>query len=112
MVWRKVMVAKFEPKTDYKVVGTRPIRHDGYDKVTGRAVYGADVQLPGLIWGVCVRSPHAHANIKSIDTSAAEASDGVFAVITGADMPKAASKLVDLGEGNINLYSPSNKLTE
>jgi len=104
------MVATFEPKTDYKVVGTRPIRHDGYDKVTGRAIYGGDMKLPGLIWGVMVRSPHAHAMIKSIDTSAAEAVDGVFAVITGADMPKAASKLVDLGEGNINFKWASNKL--
>jgi xanthine dehydrogenase molybdenum-binding subunit len=104
------MVATFEPKTDYKVVGTRPIRHDGYDKVTGRAIYGGDVKLPGLIWGVMVRSPHAHANIKSIDTSAAEAVEGVFAVITGADMPKAPSKLVDLGEGNINFKWASNKL--
>ena len=104
------MVATFEPKTDYKVVGTRPIRHDGYDKVTGRAVYGADMKLPGLIWAVCVRSPHAHAKIKSIDTSAAEASTGVFAVITGSDMPKAQSKLVDLGEGNINFKWASNKL--
>ncbi len=104
------MVATFEPKTDYKVVGTRPIRHDGYDKVTGRAIYGGDVKLPGLIWGVMVRSPHAHANIKSIDTSVAKAVDGVFAVITGADMPKAPSKLVDLGEGNINFKWASNKL--
>lgn len=104
------MVATFEPKTDYKVVGTRPIRHDGYDKVTGRAIYGGDMKLPGLIWGVMVRSPHAHANIKSIDTSAAEEVEGVFAVITGADMPKAASKLVDLGEGNINFKWASNKL--
>ena len=104
------MVATFEPKTDYKVVGTRPIRHDGYDKVTGRAIYGADLSLPGLIWGACVRSPHAHANIKSIDTSAAEAMDGVFAVVTGADMPEAPSKLVDLGEGNVNFKWASNKL--
>ncbi len=104
------MVQTFEPKTDYKVVGTRPIRHDGYDKVTGRAIYGGDTKLPGLIWGVCVRSPHAHARIKSIDTSAAEAMDGVFAVITGADMPKAPSKLVDLGEGNVNFKWASNKL--
>jgi xanthine dehydrogenase molybdenum-binding subunit len=104
------MVELFEPKTDYKVVGTRPIRHDGYDKVTGRAIYGGDMKLPGLIWGVMVRSPHAHANIKSIDTSAAEAVEGVFAVITGADMPKAPSKLVDLGEGNINFKWASNKL--
>ena len=104
------MVATFEPKTDSNAVGTRPIRHDGYDKVTGRAVYGADMKLPGLIWAVCVRSPHAHAKIKSIDTSAAEASKGVFAVITGSDMPKAQSKLVDLGEGNINFKWASNKL--
>jgi len=104
------MVELFEPKTDYKVVGTRPIRHDGYDKVTGRAIYGGDFKLPGLIWGVMVRSPHAHAKIKSIDTSAAKAVDGVFAVLTGADMPKAESKLVDLGEGNINFKWASNKL--
>ena len=104
------MVETFKPKTDYKVVGTRPIRHDGYDKVTGRAIYGADMKLPGLIWAVCVRSPHAHANIKSIDTSAAEAADGVFAVITGADMPEAPNKLVDLGEGAVNFKWASNKL--
>ena len=104
------MVATFEPKTDYKVVGTRPIRHDGYDKVTGRAIYGGDMKLPGLIWGVMVRSPHAHANIKSIDTSAAEAMEGVMAVVTGDDMPEAPSKLVDLGEGNVNFKWASNKL--
>ncbi|HJP27565.1 MAG TPA: xanthine dehydrogenase family protein molybdopterin-binding subunit [Dehalococcoidia bacterium] len=104
------MVETFEPKTDYKVVGTRPIRHDGYDKVTGRAIYGGDMKLPGLIWGVLVRSPHAHANIKSINTSAAEASEGVMAIVTGADMPEAPSKLVDLGEGNVNFKWASNKL--
>jgi xanthine dehydrogenase molybdenum-binding subunit len=104
------MVATFEPKTDYKVVGTRPIRHDGYDKVTGRAIYGGDIKLPGMIWGVMVRSPHAHANIKSIDTSAAEAMEGVMAVVTGDDMPEAPSKLVDLGEGNVNFKWASNKL--
>ena len=48
---------------NYKVIGTNPIRHDGYDKVTGRAVYGADIKLPGLIWASIVRSPHAHAVI-------------------------------------------------
>ena len=55
------MVSTFEPKSDYKVIGTRPIRHDGLDKVTGRAVYGADIKLPGMLWAVVVRSPHAHA---------------------------------------------------
>ena len=49
--------------SDYKVVGTRPIRHDGYDKVTGKAAYGADVALPGMLHGKVLRSPHAHANI-------------------------------------------------
>src|SRR5262249_7904221 len=53
---------------EYNVVGTRPIRHDGAEKVTGRAAYGADVRLPGLLHGKILRSPHAHARIKSIDT--------------------------------------------
>ena len=56
----------------FKVIGTRPIRHDGVDKVTGRAVYGADVRLPGMPYGKILRSPHAHARIKSIDVEAAE----------------------------------------
>ena len=68
---------------NYKVIGTNPIRHDGYDKVTGRAVYGADIKLPGLIWASIVRSPHAHAVIKNIDTSAAEKVDGVLSVYSG-----------------------------
>ena len=56
------MVSKVK-KSDYKVIGTRPIRHDGYDKVTGRAQYGADIKLPGMIFGAVLRSPHAHAKI-------------------------------------------------
>ena len=67
----------------YKVLGTRPVRHDGVDKVTGRANYGADFHLPGMLHGKVLRSPHAHARIRSIDTSAAAALDGVFAVVTG-----------------------------
>ena len=51
-------------KSDYKVIGTRPIRHDGADKVTGRAIYGADVNMSGLLHGKVLRSPHAHAKIK------------------------------------------------
>ena len=55
----------------YKVIGTRPIRHDGVDKVTGRAIYTATTcNLPGMLHGKILRSPHAHAKIKSIDTSA------------------------------------------
>ena len=83
---------------EYKVIGTRPIRPDGLDKVTGRAVYGADIKLPGLIAGAVLRSPHAHARIKRIDSSKAAAVPGVLAVVTGDDMPIAESKLVDLGE--------------
>ena len=73
--------------TDYKVVGTRPVRHDGTDKVTGRAKYGADFEAAGILFAKVLRSPHAHARIKSIDTSKAEAARGVRAVITGADVP-------------------------
>ena len=75
------------PKTDFRVVGTRPIRHDGVDKVTGRARYGADIAMPGLIHGKVLRSPHPHARIRSIDTSKAEALPGVRAVVTAADFP-------------------------
>ncbi len=72
---------------EYKYVGTRPIRPDGVEKVTGRAAYGADEDLPGMIYGKVVRSPHAHARIISIDTSKAEALPGVHGVITAADFP-------------------------
>ena len=80
---------------DYKVIGTRPIRHDGVDKVTGSALYGADFQTVGLLHGMVLRSPHAHARIKSIDTSVAEAYPGVRAVITAADIPDAGDELVE-----------------
>ena len=71
----------------YRWVGTRPVRPDGYDKVTGRAQYGADFALPGMLWGAVLRSPHAHARIVSIDSSEALAMEGVHAVLTGADLP-------------------------
>ena len=82
--------------TDYKVVGTRPIRHDGTDKVTGRAKYGADFESSGMLYAKVLRSPHAHARIKSIDASRALALTGVRAVITAEDMPvdNAASRKV------------------
>ncbi len=75
---------------EFKVVGTRPIRHDGTDKVTGRAKYGADFQVSGMLHGKVLRSPHAHARIKSIDTSKVLAHPGVKAVVTGKDMPVAS----------------------
>ena len=72
----------------FTYVGTRPVRHDGMDKVTGRANYGADFSLPGMLHGVVVRSPHAHARIVSIDTHEAEAVPGVLAVVTARDIPE------------------------
>ena len=56
---------------EFKVVGTRPIRHDGADKVMGRARYAADIHLPGMLHGKILRSPHSHARIRGIDPSRA-----------------------------------------
>ena len=82
---------------EFKVVGTRPIRPDGLEKVTGRARYGADATAPGQLVGLILRSPHAHAAIKKIDTSKAEKLSGVKAVLTSADLP-------DLTNGNRGNY--------
>ena len=87
---------------EFKYVGTRPIRHDGVDKVTGRASYGADVVWPGMLHGFVLRSPHAHARIVSIDTRAAEATPGVKAVLTGKDLPETTATIA-LGEAAIDL---------
>ncbi len=89
--------------TDYKVIGTRPIRHDGVDKVVGRAKYGADIDMAGMLHGAVARSPHAHARIKSLDTRKAEALPGVKAVIAVADLPLQEDKIEELGEGAANL---------
>ncbi|MBN82135.1 MAG: oxidoreductase [Planctomycetaceae bacterium] len=91
------------PGSQYKVIGTRPIRHDGMDKVTGKAKYGADVKFSKMLYGRVLRSPHAHARIVSIDTSEAESHPGVFAVITTSDMPDLVDKMADLGEGVVNM---------
>ena len=84
------MTTTYEPNKvlsneEFKVVGTRPIRPDGADKVTGRAQYGADYNPADLIYAKVLRSPHAHAKIKSVNTSKAESLKGVLAVVTGAD---------------------------
>jgi CO/xanthine dehydrogenase Mo-binding subunit len=73
--------------TRFKWVGTRPIRPDGVPKVTGKAMYGADLAMAGALYGKVIRSPHAHARIRSIDASKALKLPGVKAVITGADFP-------------------------
>jgi CO/xanthine dehydrogenase Mo-binding subunit len=91
-----------EPQ-DLKVVGTRPIRPDGADKVTGKALYGADLALPGMLVGKVKRSPHAHAKIIAIDTRKARALPGVKAIVTSADFPNLASEEYEAGESASNL---------
>lgn len=86
----------------FRHVGTRPVRPDGVDKVTGRALYGADYAPPGMVWGKVLRSPHAHARIRCIDATAALAVDGVLAVITAADFPAAAESEIAAGESEMN----------
>ena len=78
-------------------MGTRPIRQDGTDKVTGRARYAADIHFPEMLHGKLLRSPHAHARIRSIDPSKALALPGVKAVVTSAELPRLSGKVVDLG---------------
>ncbi len=92
---------KYEEKA-LKIVGTRPLRPDGVDKVTGRARFGADYNLPGQLIGKVLRSPHAHARIKSIDTSAALALPGVKAVVTRDDFAEMPDELAAVGELMIN----------
>src|SRR5262245_47547355 len=87
----------------YKWIGTRPDRPDGADKVTGRARFGADFDLPGQLVGKVLRSPHAHARIKSIDTSKAEALLGVKAVVTAKDHADQPDLIVPTGEMQVNL---------
>ena len=86
-----------------KVVGTRPVRPDGADKVTGRANFGADLRLPGMLTGCVKRSPHAHARIIRIDTAAARALPGVKAIVTAADFPVLANVAIEGGEGAATL---------
>ena len=91
-----------ESPATYNVIGTRPVRHDGADKVTGKAVYTDDLHVPNMVFGAFVRSPHAHARIVSIDTSEAEKMPGVLATCTSADLPDPWDKVDNLGEGCVN----------
>ena len=88
---------------EFDVVGTRPIRHDGPDKVMGRARYAADIHLTGMLHGKILRSPHPHARIRGIDARRALALPGVMAVVTAADFPEVSAEAADLAEGaNVN----------
>jgi len=90
-------------QTDFKTVGTRPIRPDGLDKVTGRAKYGADLNVAGMVYGHIVRSPHAHAIVKSIDFSAALALPGVVATMTSEDLPDPGNRTLPGAEIEMKL---------
>ena len=84
--------------TARSAIGQSTPRGEGPDKVSGKAVYAADISLPGMLWGKVLRSPYPYARIVSIDTSQAEALPGVHAVVTGQDMPdaKIGRRMVDM----------------
>ena len=112
----------------YKVIGKSPIRHDGYDKVTVKAKYGADIHPPGLLHGKILRSPHAHARILSIDTSEALKVPGVKGVVTSDDLAGtngmsladrhmsnkvlASDKVLHKGHGVVGLVAISQHIAE
>src|SRR5271170_5620074 len=101
------MQMSYLDKTALQVVGTRPIRPDGVDKVTGRANFGADMTMPGMLWGRIKRSPHAHARIVSINTEKARALPGVRAVITRAEFPDITPERAHIGAAPHNLHDMS-----
>ncbi|MBI4082695.1 MAG: xanthine dehydrogenase family protein molybdopterin-binding subunit [Candidatus Lambdaproteobacteria bacterium] len=90
------------PASPYKVIGTRPIRHDGEDKVTGRAQFAADVNFRDQLYGKVLRSPHAHARILAVDVSRAQALPGVKAIATHQDLPTLGEAMLETGEGAEN----------
>ena len=90
------MSTSIQKDKPYRIIGTTPIRHDGYEKVTGKAKYGADIDLPGMLYGKILRSPHAHAKILSINTKKAEAIPGVKSVATANDFPLLTLSLIHI----------------
>ena len=92
------------PNGKFKVIGTRPIRPDGVDKVTGRALYGADYALPGMLHGCVLRSPYAHARIKSININQALKHPGVKAIVTAEDFPEVKGVMAQVGELVVNTH--------
>ena len=95
---------------DFRWIGKRPWRPDGVEKVTGRAAFGADAAMPGMLFGAVVRSPHAHARIRSIDTTKAQAAAGVKAVITSADFPEISAADATKGTAPANFQHLSQNL--
>jgi xanthine dehydrogenase molybdenum-binding subunit len=87
----------------YTVIGTRPPRVDAPAKVTGQALFGTDISLPGMLHGKILRSPHAHARLLKVDTSRAEALPGVYAVVTAQDLPAGQDAAQQMDEGSASL---------
>ncbi|MFH1086316.1 MAG: molybdopterin cofactor-binding domain-containing protein, partial [Chloroflexota bacterium] len=86
----------------YTIIGTRPPRVDAPDKVSGRAIYAPDVVLPRMAHGRVLRSPHAHARIRSIDTRRAASLPGVYAVVTGQDLGAGEDRTARVGESSLD----------
>ena len=91
----------------YRHIGTRPVRPDGVEKVTGKAIYGTDFAASNMLHGAILRSPHAHARIRSINTRKAEALPGVKAIVTGADFPRLESLVMAVGESSSDIVDLS-----
>jgi len=85
---RKVPICFGDPAKGFNVIGARGRKADSMRKAIGTEIYADDIQLPRMAHGRILRSTHAHARIKRVDTAAAEALPGVFAVMTGADLPR------------------------
>src|SRR5262245_12293056 len=93
------------PSGTLQSVGKRLPRVDARERVTGGAGYPADLKRPGMVHGKVLRSPHAHARIRGIDTARAEALPGVLAVVTAADfleLPVGAS--IPMGEAGYDMW--------
>ena len=87
------------------VVGKRLPRVDARERVSGEAIYPADLKLPGVVHAKHLRSPHAHARICRIDTSRAEALPGVLAVVTAADFPELPiGTMIPMGEIGYDMW--------
>src|SRR5581483_6476371 len=93
------------PRDPLEVVGKRVPRVDARERVTGEALYPADLDLPGLVYAKIKRSPHAHARILRIDTARAAALKGVLAVVTAADFPELpVGSSIPMGETGYDMW--------
>lgn len=96
------MSVKIEAPKAPRILGSSPRAAVDADKVTGRAVYGIDVHPAGMLYGAVLRSPHAHARIRAIETRIARSMPGVHAVVTAADLPDLEDQIAQLGETYVN----------